>query len=459
MVDCTLVVFGITGDLAATKILPALQSMLVTRVLDKFALIGTSRSVVSMQTLIDQARKSSTSSQSQADSEAWNQLSSHAHALPLDVTSTKAWAGFAAAVKRIEQKEGVSGNRVFYLATLPTYFEAITKNLAASGLLSETSKIVYEKPFGYDLASARSINKSIRSVLRENQVFRMDHYLGKELVGNIALVRFTNRILEPLWNKQHIQNVQIVLSETKGVGTRGEFYEKAGALRDVVQNHILQILSLVAMEEPSALSGETVRDQKAKVLSRVIVDDVLLGQYNDYLSENKIPSKSQTETFAALKLGIKNARWKGVPFYVKTGKKLAKAEAVVYINFRPVACKLQVCPTDTNFLEIRIQPDEGIILELNGKLPGEQFAVVPVRLSFSHKEKFQNSPQAYASLLADIVRGNQSFFVRNDEIESAWKIVDAAKARKTKLLTYVSGSKGPGALQAFEKKHKMRWRS
>jgi len=261
-----------------------------------------------------------------------------------------------------------------------------------------------------------------------------------------------------LWNNKHIESVQIVSSELIGVETRGQFYETVGSLRDVAQNHLMQLLALTAMEEPKHLTGEHIRNQKAKVLKKVKFDDVLLGQYQGYTREQGVAKNSKVDTFSAIKLFVNTPRWKGVPFYLKTGKKLNKQGASIYLKLKEVTCLLNVCPRDTNYLEIRIQPDLGFALEVNAKLPGKN-AVVPVKMDFCHECIFgRNTAEAYEVLLEDVINGDQSVFVRNDEIEYAWKIIDKVRKKRTKVYAYKPGTNGPKELARFSTKHNMRWK-
>jgi len=389
------------------------------------------------------------------------------------LSSINGYAKLKNLIKDVEKKYKLS-NRLFYLATLPQHFKIITKYLGEQKIVEKHqdkkecedckhpwSRIVYEKPFGHNLKSAKEINKCIAKLFHEKQIYQIDHYLGKELVSNIALVRFTNRIFEPLWNSKHIDSVQIILKETLGVGTRGKFYDKHGAIKDVVQNHMLQILALVAMETPTKLEAKPIRDAKAKVLKKVKVKNTILGQYQGYKKAADINPKSTTETFATLKLCINNKRWKDVPFYLKTGKCLDKRETSIHIKFKPVQCLLSKnCPSDTNYLVIKIKPNEGIILELNAKTPGKAKEITPVEMEFCHSCLFgPNTPAAYEILLADVINGDQSTFVRSDEIEQSWKIIEQIPMDKLKVYPYKQGSTGPKEIKNLDKKRKINWRA
>ena len=388
----------------------------------------------------------------------------------MDFYNSDAYLQLRDLIAIVEKKHKLTANHLFHLATLPQHFDVITKNLALHQIAQKHKtgfcegqacwdRIVYEKPFGYDLKSARQINRSIARVFAEDQIFRIDHYLGKEVVANIALIRFANRVFEPLWGRDQIESVQIILSENSGVGGRGAFYDACGAVRDVVQNHMLQILALIGMEAPKHFTAQYLRDGKAKVLSKVKVGAVVLGQYNGYRKEKHVQKNSQTETFAALKVTINNSRWKGVPFYLKTGKFLKKQQASVHIKFKTAECLLDFCPADANYLTINIHPNEGFYLELNAKAPGAFDRVVPVNMNFSHTMHFGlNTPAAYEVLLADVIRGDHFAFVRADEIDYSWKIIEQMKRFKHILFPYTKGSAGPKEVEKLDSKQTVGWR-
>ncbi|MEK6950154.1 MAG: glucose-6-phosphate dehydrogenase [Nanoarchaeota archaeon] len=459
--DVTFIILGATGDLAKRKLIPAIYRLVKEQKIGKFALLAVARREMTIDSILESARPFL----EEVDTATWNKLKEAAHYEAVDFNVSENFKKLKTALLTLEQGHQLSGNRLFYLATLPENFHFITLNLAKYGLISPRknkknswSRIVYEKPFGYDLASARRINAGIRRVFAEEQVYRIDHYLGKELVGNIALVRFTNRILEPLWNRDHLESVQIILSEKIGLEGRGEYYDRYGALKDVVQSHLLQILALIAMEVPVKLSKDFIRHEKVKVLKRVKVRDVFLGQYRGYQQEEGVVKNSLTETFAALRLEINNPRWRDVPFFLSTGKNLQKKETKVVLKFKMIDCLLlNHCPTDSNYFEIRIEPNEGISLEMNVKVPGEIYNITPVKLDFYHRVVFgPNTPKAYEVLLQHVVEGDQSIFVRNDEIEYSWKIID--KVKKEPVFSYTPGSNGPPELIAWSKRNGVGWR-
>ncbi|MBS3115987.1 glucose-6-phosphate dehydrogenase [Candidatus Woesearchaeota archaeon] len=460
MPEITFIILGVTGDLAKRKIIPAIYKLIEENKIEKFALVGAARRELEMKEILKEAREFI----KDVKENIWQRLENNAYYQQFDFYDCQHYRKLGKILRNLESKHQLPGHRLFYLATLPDHFNAITLNLAKTGIAKEQgkkwSRLVYEKPFGHDLPSARKINRGIARVFNENQVYRIDHYLGKELVGNIAILRFTNRVLEPLWDSSNIQSVQIHFREKIGLEGRGNFYDKYGALKDVVQNHMLQMLALTAMEAPQKLTGKFIRDEKAKVLKVIKVKDLLLGQYSGYQKEKDVDSNSSTETFAAVKLSINNKRWKNVPFYLITGKNLDKKEVKIDIKFKSVHCLLSAsCPSDTNYLTIRVQPDEGFSLELFAKVPGKANAVMPAKMNYCHEcIRDLRSPEAYEILLEDVIKGDQSLFVRSDEIEYQWKVIKQILRKKNQIYEYNIGSAGPQELSLFEKKHHLRWR-
>lgn len=458
--ECTFVLLGATGDLAKRKLIPAIYKLAADKKLCKFAVIGVSLLSTTAQEMLEPAKRFI----GPLDQTVWKSIQDASYYYQMDFHSPNAYAPLHVLIDDIEKKHNLVGNRIFYLATMPEHFEVITKNLAKHNIIDEKkrqgwSKVVYEKPFGYDLKSAKKINASIAKVFHEDQVFRIDHYLGKELVGNIALMRFTNRVFEPLWNNKHIDSVQIIISEDMGIEGRGAFYDSCGALKDVVQNHMLQIVSLIAMEAPERLTADYIRDAKAQILKKIKVESVVLGQYEGYRNEKDVKPDSTTETFAALKLSINNKRWKGVPFYLKTGKNLGAKDASIHINFKIAKCLLDFCPTDSNYLTIRIHPDPGFFLGLNMKEAGVANQIAPVRMELGHCSLLgPNTPEAYEVLLADVMNGDQITFVRSDEIEYSWKVIQKIAKFKAQVYSYKQGSSGPQELEQLDKKQEIRWR-
>lgn len=462
--ECTFVILGGTGDLSRRKLIPAIYKLLADKRVNKLSLVLISLSQTTGQAILEQAHAFI----GNVDATVWRQLGEVTYYHCMDFHDAAAYQSLHTMLHEIEQKHGLSGNRIFYLATMPHHFEVITKNLAKHGIVNTDpscqlagqepwARVVYEKPFGYDLVSARTLNKSITRAFCERCVFRIDHYLGKELVGNIALVRFTNRVFEPLWNCKHIESVHILLSETLGLEGRGAFYDTYGVIKDMVQSHMMQILALVAMEAPKHLTAEYIRSAKAAVLRRIEVEDVVLGQYDGYHNEPAVKKDSKTETFAALRVKVRNRRWQGVPFYMVTGKCLDKKAASIVIKFKPVKCLLNFCPTTTNTLTIDITPHEGFYLGLHVKTPGVANQVQPVSMDFCHSCLFgPNTPEAYEVLLADVIKGDQAAFLRADEIELAWKVVEQIQKKQKPLHGYKRGSSGPVEVkQLYEDKENL----
>ena len=381
--------------------------------------------------------------------------------------------------------------RLFYVSTPPSVFAPIIANLGASGMASMhintkvASKVIIEKPFGHDLDSARSLNAAIKEVFDESQVFRIDHYLGKETVQDLLVQRFANSIFEPMWNREYVNNVQITVAESLGVGSRGGYYDTSGALRDMIQNHTMQLLALTAMEPPVSLDPESIRDEKVKVLKAIQplelkpgAEDVVRARYleglvdgepvNAYLKEDDIPKSSTTETYAALRLSINNWRWKGVPFYIRSGKRMPRRTSEIAIQFkRPPGILFsegEKYDVAANTMVIRIQPDEGVTLVMNSKIPGLETRTQPVKMHFRYATTFgSNTPEAYERLILDAMIGDSTLFIRGDETEASWKLItpileDWATRGSEGLEEYTSGSWGPKESDALLKESGHQWR-
>lgn len=483
-------ILGATGDLARKKIFPALYQLFIQNKLGNSIIVGAALDQTTAEQLLVHAKKYVNG----CDNEKWHEFGKHVFYHAINFSHEKDFDTLATYVSVLEKQHKLSGNRLVYCSTAPYFYCTITHGLAKSGLInshkhssnipqdeknkiSKTAcpelvegsvqqnytwnRIVYEKPFGHDLQSAQEINECIAQYFSEHQIYRIDHYLTKELVGNIALVRFTNIIFEPLWNNRYIDQVQIVFDESEGIDGRGSFYDKYGAIADVMQNHMMQLVALIAMESPEKLSGDYIRTERAKVLQKVKVVDVLIGQFKGYLKEPGVAADSKTETFAQVQLRIENPRWAGVPFYLKTGKLLNKKETAIYIKFKQVDCLLTrcACPSEPNYLTIEVSPDPVFSLTLNAKRPGKSDEVMPVQMAFSHPS-FGMASEAYETLFEEILKGEQSVSVRFDEIEYAWKIIDSIKKLKPQLYLYEPGSEGPLEEKThFERKHGMKWLS
>lgn len=432
------IIFGATGDLTKRKLIPGIYNLLNHDNIKNFHILGVARKPLTKEKLINASKKFIKNPKPNLLSK----LKANSSYLRLDFKKSS----FTQLKSKLDElsKKGFS-NKIFYLATGSNNFEIISNKIKESGILKNKSgwaRVVFEKPFGLNQKSSDELNKSIKKIFKEKQIYRIDHYLGKELVENISIIRFSNKILEPLWNNKHIESIQIILDEDFGIEERGPFYDTYGAIRDMVQNHMLQLLALTTMEMPKSLSGEHIRDKKTELLKKVQIKKTIIGQYEGYLKEKGIPKDSKTETFAAIKLEVKNKRWNGVPIYFRTGKYLDKKESKIIIKFKKTKCLFeQFCPTENNELEIRIFPNAGISFKLNAKIPGIA-RTIPVKMDFCHSCVFgQNTPEGYENLFSDIIKGDQSTFIREDELQNSWKIVD--KIKKGKLYKYKKGSKGP----------------
>ena len=447
--SCTLVIFGASGDLTARKLIPALFHLHKSgQMPERWRIIGVARREKS-----DEAWRAELCASVEAHSNNpavtagdWDVFEQHLYYHQGDVTDTSAYAALAARLQE-PTDEALAKNLVFYLATSPTLFGEVVDQLHAAGLLQRKGdddrywqRVVVEKPFGQDLQSARALNSRLIQRARERQIFRIDHYLGKETVQNILMFRFSNAIFEQLWHRESIEHVQITVSEDIGVGGRGGYFEDAGTLRDMVQNHLLQILSLVAMEPPASLEAEAIRSEKVKLLQSIrslSPKDVARGQYFagtingeervGYRQEERVAPESNVETYVALKLFIDNWRWSGVPFYLRTGKNLPLRASEVRVQFRPTPNVLFATQAELqpNALTLRLQPDEGIFLRFNGKVPGNSMEIRPVRMHFGYDTEFgAYTPEAYERLLLETMAGDTTLFIRRDEVETAWEIVD-----------------------------------
>ncbi len=432
------IIFGATGDLTKRKLIPGIYNLLNHNGIKKFHIIGAAKDPMNKDKLIDSSKKFIKTKKPKLLSK----LKKTTGYLQLDFNKSE-FTKLKSELERLEKK-GFQ-NKIFYFATGSNNFEIISEKLKKSGILknkSGWSRVVFEKPFGSDLKSSDKLNKCLQKIFDEKQIYRIDHYLGKELVENISIVRFSNAMLEPIWNNKHIENIQIILDEDFGIKERGPFYDTYGAIKDVIQNHMLQLLALITMEMPDSFSGDSVRSKKAKLLQNVKIKKTITGQYDGYTREKGIARKSKTETFAAMSLEINNKRWKGVPIYFRAGKYLDKKETKIIIRFKKIKCLFEnTCPTKGNELEIRIFPNEGISLELNTKTPGESKST-PIKMDFCHSCVFgPNTPEGYENLFKDIIKGDQSTFIREDELRNSWKIID--KVKRGKLHKYKKGSKGP----------------
>jgi len=447
-----LVLMGATGDLAHRKVLPALYQLWRTNLLPhEFVVLAVGRREYDDDTFRAEIRVSleQFSRVLPLEEAAWRSFAERICYHRLDFADNAGFDGLATRLDELDEERGTRGNRLFYLATQPSQFAEIVAQLGRVGLDHEHHdggwrRIVIEKPFGHDLDSAKRLNREVGKVFRESQVYRIDHYLGKETVRNLLVFRFGNGIFEPLWNRRYVDHVQITVAESIGIENRGAFYEETGASRDVLQNHLLQLVSLIAMEPPATFDADSLRDEKVKVLRAIamepgeVADDVVRGQYGPgwvaatkvpgYREEPDVDPQSETETFVAAKLQIDDWRWSGVPFYVRTGKRLPKRATEIAIQYREVPHRLfrdAAVDPDPNLLVIRVQPDEGIMLRFGAKVPGLGMDVRSVTMDFTYGSAFNvDSPDAYETLILDALQGDASLFTRADEVEEAWSIVD-----------------------------------
>ncbi len=476
---CSIVIFGASGDLTGRKLIPAFYHLYKEKQMPPdFRIIGFARREKTDASWRDELRQAldQFSRTKPVDDRVWQEFSKCIFYCQGDITDAAAYAKLASQLASFGS-EPLRRNILFYLATLPSQFGTVVEQVERAGLLHKNGgdgwqRIVIEKPFGHDLQSAHQLNAELTRYAREEQVFRIDHYLGKETVQNILMFRFSNSIFERLWNREAIDHIQITVSEKLGVGQRGGYYEETGALRDMVQNHMLQVLALVAMEPPVTLDAEPIRDEKVKLLKSIrpirpeeVSKQVVRGQYfagsidgeprPGYRQEPNVKPDSNVETYVALKLFIDNWRWSGVHFYLRTGKNLPLSASEVRIQFRPTPHVLFAAQCgqklDANALTLRLQPNEGISLRFNGKVPGTTLEVRPVRMHFSYDAEFgAYTPEAYERLLLEAMAGDATLFIRHDEVETAWQIVDAIrKAWEGKPLSnrefYAAGTWGPVA--------------
>jgi glucose-6-phosphate 1-dehydrogenase len=470
----TMVIFGATGDLAKRKLLPAIYNLAHEGALpERFNLIGVSRGDLSDDEFREQARESIAEfSRREADDKVLDGLVERMRYVSGSFDDESMYDRLGKAADEYDEEAGIEFNRLFYLSTAPSFFPVIAEALGEHGLNSNEGsevRIIIEKPFGTDLESAKELNKRVLCHFDESQVFRIDHYLGKETVQNMLVLRFANGIFEPLWNRSYVDYVQITAAEDIGIGSRAGYYDTSGALRDLIQNHMLQLLMILTMEPPVSFTADEVRDEKVKILHSIptpskedVPEMTVRGQYaagssggeeaDAYLDEDDVPDDSTTETFAAVRLKIDNWRWAGVPFYLRTGKRLARKVTEIAVTLKPVphlAFEQQgSLGVEPNQLVLTVQPNEGVSLSLVAKIPGARMSVRPVNMEFLYGTSFMSqSPEAYERLIMDTMRGDATLFARNDEVEAAWTICDpilqAWKDSDAKLPQYESGSAGP----------------
>lgn len=483
------VIFGASGDLTRRKLLPAVYNLALSRLLPGgFAVVGVARRpkpdfVAEMHDAVGRFSR-----RRPVDEAVWGDLARGVSYVQGDFDQASTYTSLAAELDRLDRERGTRKNRVFYLAVAPDQVPLIVRGLREAGLVTPQvhgdtgpfQRVVVEKPFGEDLPSAQEMNRDLLAHLAEPQIYRIDHYLGKETVQNLLALRFGNTIFEPLWARQHVEHVEITVAEEIGVEGRGKFYEKVGITRDIVQNHALQLLTLVAMEPPASWDADAVRDEKVKVLRALrpitgkgVLERVVRAQYaagvvrgervHGYREEPDVAAESATETYVALKLSVDNWRWSGVPFYLRAGKRLAKRVAEVVLHFRPLPHAMfgGAAGDQPNALVMRIQPDEGISLRFAAKVPGTGVALRGVTMDFRYGAAFGSStPEAYERLILDALRGDATLFTRADEVEAQWRFIDPIIAgwaeQGAPVASYPAGGWGPAEADALVAPHAWR---
>ena len=455
---CGLVIFGASGDLAARKILPSLQGLSSQGLLPAdFFVLGLGRKPVD-----------------EAELRSRTPGIKNLHYLHGDYDAAETYQALGRKLKELSGKYDTRGNTIFYLALPPALFHAVTHKLGEAGLLDESfggwSRVVFEKPFGRDLTSARALAAEIRDHLREPQVYRMDHYLGKDTVQNVLMFRFANSIFEPVWKRTYIDHVQISVLEAEGVGHRAGYYDSSGVLRDMFQNHMLQLLALVAMEPPANFAADSVRDEKIKIFQALkpltptaSSQSIVLGQYAGYRSEPRVSSGSTTPTYAAMRVEIENWRWQGVPFYLRSGKALLKRSAEIAVVFKHVPHSmfrpLNPSNLEANALIFRIQPEEGVSLTIEAKKPGPKTCIGALTMDFDYAEAFgEHPPESYERLLLDVMLGDQTLFPREDALEETWRFIQPLLDAELPLRSYDPGNWGPAEAERLLGDQGRSWR-
>jgi glucose-6-phosphate 1-dehydrogenase len=470
----TLVIFGASGDLTQRKLVPALyNNFRKGRLAGRLRVVGVARRDWDTHRFRDRLRDGARRHSAAFDESSWGTFARDIHYIRGNLEVSEDYRRLQT---DLSIQEGGPADRIYYLATAPVLYGPACDHLAAAGMVAEDKgfrRIIIEKPFGRDVASARQLNQQVHAAFREDQVYRIDHYLGKETAQNILFLRFANTIFEPVWNRRYVANIQVTVAESVDVGHRGGYYDQAGVLRDMFQNHLLQLLALVTMEPPASLDADALRNERVKVLSAVRPirpEDAIRAQYEGYRSSEGVPAESQTPTFAALKLFIDNWRWKGVPFYLRSGKAMAAKSSAIIVEFQPppdVMFNLSRNQGFTpNFLAICIQPNEGIHLRFETKVPDKVSESRSVHMSYSYSEGFPGVilPDAYERLLLDALKGDASLFARSDGIETAWRLIDPVIAgwesspEVSPLQSYAPGSWGPSAADELPAREGHAWR-
>jgi glucose-6-phosphate 1-dehydrogenase len=477
---CIFVIFGASGDLTRSKLLPAIYNLAETGGLpDEFAILGVARPPIGEADYRKEMREHVRQAEGEPlEPEKWKPIEDRLYYISGEFNDPALFDHLEKTLAELRGRHHIPPNYLFYLAVPPDLFGRVVDRLTAAGLADQREgwrRIIVEKPFGYDLESSRALNAELRKGLQESQIYRIDHYLGKETVQNIMAFRFANGIFEPIWNRRYVDHVQMTVAEDAGVGKRGAYYDKAGALRDIVQNHMFQVMTLVAMEPPISFTGEDVRDEKVRVLHAVppLTDDdvarhVVRGQSAGYTKEPSVDPDSRTETFVAMRLFIDNWRWAGVPFYLRTGKRLPSRVTEVSVQFKRAPLMLfrhtPVNSLGSNTIVLRIQPNEGIELCFNAKVPGPFERLDTVTMDFSYAEHFKAEPTTgYETLLFDAMIGDQTLFHRMDMVEAGWQVVEPIlqtwrKDTRSRLPIYEPGTWGPAEADVLLERDGRQWR-
>ncbi len=479
---CVVIIFGASGDLTHRKLMPSLFSLACEGLLpENFAVVGVARSDMDTESFRRQIKKAVETYARHRPSKckAWENFAQNIHYHRGQYDDPATYQALIQRLQEIDRQTGTACNYLFYLSTPPTLYQTIVEQLGHAGLARQSDhawrRIIIEKPFGHDLASARELNRRIHHVFDESQVYRIDHYLGKETVQNLLVFRFGNAIFEPLWNRNYIDHVQITVAEEVGLGSRAGYYDTAGVLRDMFQNHLLQLLTLTAMEPPAEFDATSLRDEKVKVLKAIrpiapheVSQCTVRGQYRTYRDEKGVAPKTETPTFGVIKLYIDNWRWRNVPFYLRSGKALAEKVTEISIQFRHVPHLLFPLQPDQqlppNVLGLCLQPNEGMYLRFETKIPGAGMRTRSVKMTFHYEQGFGKDtlPEAYERLILDALQGDASLFTRSDEIELAWSFIDPilegwASEHAPVLAFYESGAWGPGKAEEFIRADGRQW--